>query len=154
MVILLDEYRKSCKRKKIGSSRAVLPAALENKEGKHMRFKELREEKDITQAELIQQFNRKYGKKYTVPAISLIENGQRMPETQALINLADFYGVSVDYLLGISEWRVSGEPGLTAKEWALVRAYRQDDERGRDTIRQIAEYESSLPDCKDILFGK
>ena len=30
----------------------------------------------------------------------MIENGKRMPELSALIDFADFYDVSIDYLLG------------------------------------------------------
>lgn len=32
--------------------------------------------------------------------ISKFENGERLPPTDTLILLADFYGVSIDYLLG------------------------------------------------------
>ena len=32
--------------------------------------------------------------------ISKFENGERVPPTETLITLADFYNVSIDYLLG------------------------------------------------------
>lgn len=32
--------------------------------------------------------------------ISKFENGERIPPTETLVILADFYGVSVDYILG------------------------------------------------------
>ena len=32
--------------------------------------------------------------------ISKFENGERIPPTETLITLADFYNVSIDYLLG------------------------------------------------------
>lgn len=45
-------------------------------------------------------YNEKYNRNYTSAAISMIEHGKRMPELGALIDFADFYGVSLDYLLG------------------------------------------------------
>ena len=54
----------------------------------------LRLERKLTQAEL----QRQTGIEQAL--LSKYENGQRVPTTQALIALADFYGVSVDYLLG------------------------------------------------------
>ena len=35
--------------------------------------------------------------------LSKYETGQRVPPTETLILLADFYGVSIDYLLGRTE---------------------------------------------------
>lgn len=32
--------------------------------------------------------------------ISLYERGEKAPSVEALVNLADFFGVSTDYLLG------------------------------------------------------
>lgn len=65
-----------------------------------LRFKDLRSEMGLTQEELRQRFNAKYGRTYTAAAISMIENGKRMPETAALKDFADFFGVTIDSLLG------------------------------------------------------
>lgn len=54
----------------------------------------LRLERRLTQAELQKQTGIEQA------LLSKYENGQRVPTTQALIALADFYGVSIDYLLG------------------------------------------------------
>ena len=70
------------------------------------RFKELRIQTGLTQEELITQFNDKYGKRYGASSISMFENGKRIPETQSLMDFADFFNVSVDYLLGRTD-----EPG-------------------------------------------
>ncbi len=35
--------------------------------------------------------------------ISKFENGERVPPTETLITLADFYDVSIDYILGRTE---------------------------------------------------
>ena len=71
------------------------------------RFKELRKAKGLTQEELITQFNARYGKQYGASSISMFENGKRIPETQSLMDFADFYGVTVDYLLGRDETPVA-----------------------------------------------
>lgn len=58
------------------------------------RLKTLRNEKNLTQEEL--------GKKINVTKVSIsgYENNNRSPDTETLQNIADFFDVSVDYLLG------------------------------------------------------
>lgn len=58
------------------------------------RLKKLRIEKKLTQEELGKIVN------VTKVSISGYENGNRNPDTETLENLADFFEVSVDYLLG------------------------------------------------------
>ncbi len=61
------------------------------------RLKKLRRDKKLTQEQL--------GKKVNVTKVSIsgYENGNRTPDTETLQNLADFFGVSTDYLLGRSD---------------------------------------------------
>lgn len=61
---------------------------------KYERIRALREDKDLSQAEL--------GAKIGVPqrTYSYYETGGRMIPPEILCALADFHGVSVDYLLG------------------------------------------------------
>ena len=82
------------------------------------RFKELRKKIGLTQEELIEQF-----KKYTPAAISQFENNKRIPETHSLADFANFFGVSIEYLLG----RESPIPSirLRPEEEELIRAYRR-----------------------------
>lgn len=58
------------------------------------RIRELREDADLTQE--------KVGRSINVPqrSYAYYESGQRMVPPHVLCALADFYGVSVDYLLG------------------------------------------------------
>lgn len=67
------------------------------------RFKELRLKQGLTQEEFRKKFNSRFNKTYTAAAISQFENGKRMPEISSLIDFADFYEVSLDYLLGRDE---------------------------------------------------
>jgi transcriptional regulator with XRE-family HTH domain len=64
------------------------------------RFKLMRIQKELTQEELVLDFNKKYGYDYTASTISLYENNKRIPEIEALSKFADYFGVSIDFLLG------------------------------------------------------
>lgn len=67
------------------------------------RFKELREEKGLTQSELLKIFNESFNHSFGKSSISMYENGKRIPEIVALADFADFFDVSIDYLLGKSD---------------------------------------------------
>lgn len=58
------------------------------------RLKELRQDKHIGQKALAKILNISHG------AISFWENGQREPTMSSLIVLADYFDVSIDYLVG------------------------------------------------------
>lgn len=66
---------------------------------KYSRIKDLREDTDLSQEAL--------GKCINVPqrTYSYYENGQRMIPPRVLCALAEFYGVSVDYILGLTDER-------------------------------------------------
>jgi transcriptional regulator with XRE-family HTH domain len=66
---------------------------------KYDRIRALREDRDLTQAEI--------GRAINVPqrTYAYYESGQRMIPPQVLIALAKFYGTSVDYLLGLTDQR-------------------------------------------------
>ena len=59
----------------------------------YRRIRDLREDRDLTQAQL--------GAAIGIPqrTLSYYENGQRMLPTEVLSAIADFFGVSVDYIL-------------------------------------------------------
>ena len=60
-------------------------------------LKELRKSKHLTQIAV----QMKTGIEQAL--ISKFENGERVPPTETLIILADFYNVSIDYILGRTE---------------------------------------------------
>ena len=64
---------------------------------KYERIRNLREDLDLTQAEIGQRIN--------VPqrTYAYYESGERMIPPQVLVALAQFYHVSVDYLLGLTD---------------------------------------------------
>ena len=60
----------------------------------YKRIRDLREDHDIKQQDIADYL------KCTQSCYSLYENGQRDIPTDVLIKLADYYNVSIDYLLG------------------------------------------------------
>ena len=64
---------------------------------RYERIRNLREDSDLTQAEIGWQIN--------VPqrTYAYYERGERMIPPQVLVALAQFYHVSVDYLLGLTD---------------------------------------------------
>lgn len=64
-----------------------------------VRLQELRKEKKIPQKELAERLG------ISVRAYHYYEEGKRYPDFQGLLTLADFYGVSLDYLVGRTEQR-------------------------------------------------
>lgn len=61
------------------------------------RLKELREEKELTQRQLAAEI------KTSQANVSRWEKGAFDPSTEWLIALAKFFGVSIDYLLGVTD---------------------------------------------------
>lgn len=84
------------------------------------RLRELRAERDMTQKQVAERIGG------TASIVSAYENGIRQPSYEALIRLARLYGVSTDYLLGVSGKRGSDSrylvslDGLTPSRIALV----------------------------------
>lgn len=64
------------------------------------RFRSLRRGTELTQEQFLKIFNAKYNRSFTASAISQYENGKRIPEIDALMDFADHFDVTVDYLLG------------------------------------------------------
>ena len=62
-----------------------------------MRLKELRKKKGLSQLRLATELNT------TQNTISRYETGEREPGIDELINIADYFNVSVDYLIGRTE---------------------------------------------------
>ena len=66
---------------------------------RYPRIRDLREDRDLTQAQVGQAIN------LPQRTYAYYESGQRMVPPQVLCALADFYGVSVDYILGRTDRR-------------------------------------------------
>ena len=69
--------------------------------------------------------------------VSRWESGVKFPSRENLAKLAELYGVSVDYLLGMSddETPITNE-NLSPDELQLIQDYRRLNQQGKEYIRQ------------------
>lgn len=70
---------------------------MSSERGGFVRLKELRKKKGISQLRLATELNT------TQNTISRYETGEREPGIDELIKIADYFNVSVDYLIGRTE---------------------------------------------------
>ncbi len=92
------------------------------------RLRELRKEKGLTQIELAKLLN------VSDRSVGFYETGERDPDTDTLKNLADFFSVSIDYLLCRSNIRVPDK--------IETKAYHNLDVAGLpdEAIKQVEDY--------------
>jgi len=99
-----------------------------------VRLRELRNEKGLTQVAIAELL------KITRGAYSMYESDRRQMNHESLCILADYYGVSADYLLGR---KAKEDEPLSNDEKMILRKYRHLDERGQENIKVIIEIEYS-----------
>lgn len=92
-----------------------------------MRLKELRYQKNITQQKLAIDFN------LSQNTISKWELGQANPDIATLIKLADYFNVTIDYLVGRSEQPIFMK-NRTQVEERLLEKYRMLDRYDRPKV--------------------
>ena len=103
------------------------------------RLRALREEKNLTRESLASKLIVSYS------AVSKYETNVRFPDKGTLINLADFFDVSVDYLLCRSDIRETAEKLLNkSKEQFLVSSpqnkYKADEDLSPEAIGEIEKF--------------
>jgi transcriptional regulator with XRE-family HTH domain len=104
--------------------------------GGHMKnLTEIRLEKGVTLKQLGQKLN------LAESTISLYESGKRQPGFETLIQIADYFNVSIDYLFG-RELKISNSPVLTPDESALVDMFRGMDDDRREMMLNIAKMQT------------
>lgn len=104
-------------------------------------LKKLRKNKKITQTEIANFLNISY------QAYAHYETGRRNPDPNTLQKLADFFDVSVDFLLGRDEKKSSyfentlskNNTSLTDEEKKLIDYYRQLNENKKALVMEIAK---------------
>lgn len=97
-----------------------------------MRIKELRQLKGVTQGEIADKLN------ITSQVISRYENNLREPDIQTLCALADFFGVTIDYLVEHSPAGSSDNP-FTTDELELIGEYRKLDAADQARLFKIVK---------------
>lgn len=103
------------------------------------RLRELRIDSDKTQQDIADVLH------ISRPAYSLYERGQREMSYEHLCILADYFGVSLDYLFGRTDLP-SFPADVTPADYQLLQKYKALDPRGRRTVRALLEYEAHLQD--------
>lgn len=78
------------------------------------RIRKLRENKNLTQAELAKRLC------ITRSSVNAWEMGISVPSTQYIVELANIFNVSTDYLLGVDSSATVCVAGLTEKDIQLV----------------------------------
>ena len=100
-------------------------------------LKELREDYELTQLKLAKAI------KYSPSIIGAWERDERTPTADALIALAKFFNVSIEYLLGLeSEWATpvqSDTPQLTSDEQKIIALYRTMDKELQENAMTTME---------------
>lgn len=105
------------------------------------RFAELREEHHLTQAQLAERLG------MATQTMSTWEQGLRTPPVEKLEMLADFYGVSTDYLLGRTDIRSYGkEPAPAMREQAL-RIGEESINESRNVLLNDADMRQAIEDA-------
>ena len=104
-----------------------------------MRLLELRKLAGLSQKELAKILN------CSQNMISQWENGTRDPSTDTLKAMADYFNVTIDYLLGrtdenaITSAAVPAQDALTTQEETHIKKYRQLDTDGKEEIDDIID---------------
>lgn len=105
------------------------------------RLKQLREENNLTQLELAQKFN------ITSQTISQYERGIRTPDFNLLNSITDFFGVSVDYLLGRTDIRNFNDNGnsVDKEESSLIDDYKKLNSTGKKEAEKRVKELTLIP---------
>jgi len=101
------------------------------------RLRILRREKDISKRELVSMLPLNYS------TYANYESGFREPNSEVLQLLAKHFGVSIDYLLGVSDNRKKADEVaiLNNDEHDLIIQYRQLDNHGREVVDVVLQKE-------------
>lgn len=103
-----------------------------------IKLKTLREQNNLTQRAFAEKLDVTHG------AIGMWETGKRDPDIETLIKMSDFFGVSIDYLVGHSNEPYAAAKPAPADEYSdeekrLVGAYRVLPEGKRLFLLEMIE---------------
>jgi len=112
------------------------------------RLKELRSEKKLTQQELCIEVEAVTGFPLSQQRIAHWEKGVNQPDFETICKLADFFCVSVDYLIGHGDIRTPlteySEYKLNPTEQAIIDAIRSFPDRYGTAVKQLVELTQQL----------
>ena len=96
------------------------------------RLLELRKREKKTQAEIAKYLN------VTPKTISFYENNEREASNETLIKLAEYFNVSVDYLLGKDENKTQKDDEISGVYFSLAKEF-QDNQIDPDDIKEAID---------------
>ena len=101
-------------------------------------FKKLRKEKQITQQVIVDYLG------ITRQAIAAYEKGKREPNLNMIVRIAEFFEVSVDYLLGVSQLRLANAK-IISDNIKIIQGQRTYEELAADILEKTgAEFYPKL----------
>lgn len=114
-------------------------------------IRKIRKEKNITQKQLAEKFN------LHQTAISEWESGRTYPRIEIAIQLANYFGVTIDYLLGREPDSglvyVHKDPALTDDEKELLNIYRNITPELKENARSMIDLMPKVSQDKQIKKG-
>lgn len=97
------------------------------------RIKELRNEKGLLQSDVAKYI----GKSERI--VGFYEKGERDPNTDTLIKLAELFDVSIDYILGKSDCRNTKKINLNDIDIAFASGIKGLNKENQETLKNIME---------------
>lgn len=92
-----------------------------------MKLKELRKEKNITQTDIANALN------ITQKSYSFYERGEREPNLKMLIDLSNFFNVTVDYILGQEKEKLYS---INDEEYKIIKKYKKLNDNNKGKIEE------------------
>ena len=99
------------------------------------KLKEVRKQHGYTRRQLAAELGRNYA------TITKYENGEREPGHTYLMEIAQKFNVTTDYLLGLEEFSRDGRQPLSPEAVQLAQDFDTLDEWGRRAVRSVVELE-------------
>ena len=95
-----------------------------------LRLKELREQRRLNQEGLAMELN------VSQSTISAYEIGERTPDLETLISIANFFSVSLDYITGLSDVKQQiRKSDLTSDELEYLYKYKQFNDIDKEKVK-------------------
>ncbi|MEC2288732.1 helix-turn-helix domain-containing protein [Bacillus velezensis] len=104
------------------------------------RLKSLRDKKKQSINELVVDLNKKYETKISKSMISRYENGQSDPKMEMVRILADYFNVSSDYLVGISDIEIKPLQSKKQGNIETIAAHHDDEDWTEDELEEIRRF--------------
>ncbi len=98
------------------------------------RLKRLREARGLGQKDVSDQLNLK------LRTYSSYENNEREPNSEVLVSMSKFFGVSIDYLLGVDQLRMKPSYGTSETDNEYIHKYLNLTEVSKDVVNCVIDY--------------